>query len=112
MSEKVVDGFSFKTLGYHCYFTPSRYKTSDRIALSIFVEETGEHMAVLTVNLPDLPLEEDEFFVKTWSENQPIAIDAMATGLFVDTGKRVNTGYTEASVWKLNDNVKLIEEGE
>jgi|SRR5579862_1416045 len=62
----------------------------------------GEPIATLTVNLPNnnKMLNKGEFFVKTWSENEMIANDALKSGLFVDTGRRVETGYVEAQIWK------------
>lgn len=58
-------------------------------------------MATLTVNLPDAKLNDDEFAVKVWSENDGISQDAFKSGLFIDTGKRISTGYVIAPVWKL-----------
>ena len=57
----------------------------------------------LTVNLPDDELEPGEIFVKTWDRDGDVNLPAaaLATGLFVDTGKRVPTGYVEASVWRI-----------
>lgn len=60
----------------------------------------GEAIATLTVNIPEVPLEEGEFIVKTWSENERIAADCLASGLFVDTGKRVRTGWVMAQIWR------------
>ena len=71
-----------------------------RLAIQLVDAETEEPIANLTVNLPDEELAEGEFFVKTWSENQPIAAAALASGLFQDTGRRVPTGFVEAQVWR------------
>lgn len=60
---------------------------------------------VLTVNLPNEELGDREIFVKSWSENKEFAECAMKTGLFVDTGRRVPTGFVEAEVWRLADGV-------
>ena len=71
-----------------------------RPAITI-VTEYGEPFATLTVNLPDEPLEDGEFHVKTWSENKPIA-DLLRDSIhFEDTGKRVSTGFVEAEIWRL-----------
>lgn len=56
--------------------------------------------AVLTTCIPGVELEEGEFLIKTWSENEPIAAAALASGLFEDTGRRVVCGETEAEVWR------------
>lgn len=57
-------------------------------------------LGTLTVNLPDDELDDGEFAVKTWSENEQLAKAAFATGLFEDTGKRIPTGFVEAQVWR------------
>ena len=75
------------------YFEPA-----DRIAIQL--RAGGEPLAILTINLPDEPLNPSEMFVKTWSENAEIAAEALESGLFVDTGKRVPTGFVEAQIWK------------
>ena len=67
---------------------------------AILLMQEGGAVAVLSVNLHDQILLEGEFFIKTWSENYQIAQDALASGLFIDTGKRVKAGYCEASVWR------------
>ncbi|HUT79506.1 MAG TPA: hypothetical protein VM285_17550 [Polyangia bacterium] len=70
-----------------------------RLALQL-LGPNGRAIAVLTVNLPEEELAEGEFFVKTWRENEGIAAAALASGLFVDTGRRVPTGFVEAQVWR------------
>jgi hypothetical protein len=70
--------------------------------LAIFLtDRSGMATGVLTCNLPGERLGDGEFFVKTWSENEELAKTAMNSGLFVDTGRRVPTGFVEAQVWKL-----------
>jgi len=54
----------------------------------------------LSVNFPEVKLGSGEFAAKTWSENEEIAEDALKSGLFIDTGKRIRSGYVEASVWR------------
>jgi len=79
----------------------SEYTNNGRVALILNDAETGEQVTVLTVNLPDATLEEGEFAVKDWTENKSIARDALASGYFVDTGKRIATGFVQAPVWRL-----------
>jgi hypothetical protein len=69
----------------------------------------GEPIAKLTVNIPNhveshikSMIENDEFFVKTWSENEQIAKDALASGLFEDTGLWVPVSeYVSAQIWRM-----------
>lgn len=63
----------------------------------------GQPFGTLTVNLsPKVhkALAPGEFYVKTWSENKELAAAALASGLFVDTGKYSVTGWVTAPVWR------------
>jgi len=74
-----------------------------RLALMLTHAEDNLPFCVLTVNLPDDNLEEHEFFVKGWSENEFIA-NLLRNGThFIDTGKRVPTGHVVAEVWKFRE---------
>ena len=73
------------------------YKTG---GTAVILTQDGRRFATLSVNFPLVKLEEGEFAVKTWGENEQVAADALASGLFVDTGKRIKSGYVEASVWR------------
>jgi hypothetical protein len=77
------------------------YSAGGRMALKLIAND-GTVAAVLTVNIPECSdlLKPGEFFVKAWSENEQIAADALASGLFVDTGRRAPTGHTEAQIWR------------
>ena len=46
---------------------------------------------------------EDEFCVKTWSENEVLVAPMLATGLFEDAGRRVPSGHVVAPVWRIKD---------
>jgi hypothetical protein len=67
----------------------------------LILNESGEHYAVLSVNIPGVQLAPDEVLIKTWAENKDIAAAVLETGAFVDTGRRVKTGFVEAQVWQL-----------
>jgi hypothetical protein len=77
-----------------------RNYSNQRTAISLIDSHDGSAIGTLTVNLPDEPLNEGEFFVKTWSENSGIAQDCLNSGLFINTGRIVKTGWVEAQVWK------------
>ena len=70
-------------------------------AVIINDEITGERISVLTVNMPEIHNKENQFLIKTWSENEEIARDVFNTSLFINTGTTVPTGYTQAQIWKL-----------
>ena len=87
-----------KTTSYGmCELRKEAYFGNKRIALELW---NNGPVAMLTVNIPEATLFPGEFLVKTWSENEEIAADCLRSGLFVDTGKRVKTGWVEAQVWR------------
>ena len=70
------------------------------LALLLY-DETGESYATLTVNVPGFLLEPGEFLVKTYSENAVLRQPALASGLFIDTLKRYQSGFASFEVWRL-----------
>jgi hypothetical protein len=76
----------------------ANYQSGGGQAVTLWHEE--EPFGTLTTNIDGAPLEPGEFCVKTWSENEPVWPVALASGHFVDTGKRVPTGFVEAQVWR------------
>lgn len=65
--------------------------------------EDGEPFATLTVNMPQHQhlLEEDEVFIKNWSENESFAQAALISGYFIKTAKSIPTGFVKAPIWKV-----------
>jgi hypothetical protein len=76
------------------------YADNDAIAVEL-LDESGESLAMLSVNLPEEQhlLGEKEFSAKTYSENEELARDALRSGLFLDTGRRA--GFIQAPIWKI-----------
>jgi hypothetical protein len=64
------------------------------------MDDEEDEWATITTNIVGLALESGEFPVKTWSENEILREPLLASGLFVDTGKRVSTGFVEAELWR------------
>ena len=82
----------------------TNYRTKgEPIAIVLDDADDGECIAILSVNLPDAQykLLPNEFFVKTWTENEKIVKIALESGLFEDTGIKVSTGRVEAPVWRI-----------
>ena len=78
------------------------YEINKRIAISV-VTKGGNPYARISVNIPELSLDEGEFFVKTWSENYDIVKVVKKLGIFKDTGRRVQVGFAQAAVWKVRE---------
>ena len=74
---------------------------------AIYLMSGGMLFATLTVNLPDQPLEDGEFFVKDWSENMELTPWILEnTELFEDTGVAVDTGFVRAPIWRFKKGVE------
>lgn len=61
----------------------------------------GLPYGTLSVNLVNDSLGDDEVFIKSWSENEALADVARKSGYFIDTGKRVPSGFCVAEIWKM-----------
>lgn len=86
--------------GRPLYVETSAYAEGGATAITLLTEN-GSPFLKLTVNVPDIPLEDGEILVKTWSENEPYIPLILETGYFKDTGKRVKLQFVEASVWTI-----------
>lgn len=56
-----------------------RYKNGRQAIRAVNSE--GEHLATLTVNIPELPLKEGEMFIKDWGENEGALLTLVNAGL-------------------------------
>jgi len=114
-----MKSFNSKTWG-EVHIQELKYANNNRLALQLVQTDWGNlynlyvdkpeaaiaPLAILTVNLPEEDLSDGEFFVKTWGENEEISVEALASGLFIDTGRRVKTGHCEAQVWQFKEEVQ------
>jgi len=97
-------------------FRIERYPDNKRIAILVETKD-GEAYAVLTVNFPEQPLEEGEFCIKSWSENEELVKacydSGLVSGMFEDTGKR--TILMNSPIWRFSpeiaEYVKMKQEG-
>jgi hypothetical protein len=93
----IVETESLQVIRQHLIFV--FYQNGGKLAVEL-VGENGEPIAMLSVNIPESShmLGENEFFAKTWSENEEIAEDALQSGIFRDTG-RTSDGFLKAGIW-------------
>lgn len=88
----------------HIYI--GRYPSGGAIAVQLIASgELPEPLATFSTNLVPYGalIEDNEFCVKAWSENEPLVEPMLATGLFEDTGKIVPAGYGFAPVWRVKN---------
>lgn len=83
----------------------TRY-TNGRLCIELWseVHEDGfsymEPYGKLTVNMPEDHLNEGEFFVKDWSENEPMVEALKKAGWIESTGREVLSGYVVPGVYR------------
>lgn len=86
--------------GYNCELSFARYR-NNRIANELIDSTDGDSVAMATVNLPEEPLEDDEVFIKGWSENAGIEDVLMSAGVIGPILDAVSTGFVLATKHKL-----------
>lgn len=82
----------------------AKYAESGALAIQLFLVETDEPLARLSVNLPDSPnLPPGCFFAKTYAENTPIAEACLASGWFeIEYAIRPQaSGFVSCPVWRI-----------
>ena len=88
--------------GYKCLIDAQNYVNEEggkgRAALRLIDAEDGSPVGIITVNIPEAHLGENEHCVKIWSENEGMLEAIINQGLATDTGRREPTGFVEAAV--------------
>lgn len=101
------NSFTFNSYGQDMVLTPefARY-SNGRLAVSILYrdEEMGGDFpfAKLTVNMPEIHLNEGEVLIKDWAENAPLVDFLVGTGDIIPTGREVSSGYVFPMVARLS----------
>jgi len=97
------------------YFKFDKYKNNDALAVELMSTD-GESYAMVSLNVPEsAQLPKDEFFLKDWSENEPVAKALIEMKAIIPTGKRTGSGFIVAKSYKISpeyygNNTNLNEE--
>jgi hypothetical protein len=84
------------------HFEFDNYSNNDALAVEL-VSADGEPYATVSVNVPGSEqLPKDEFFLKDWSENEPLAKALVDMGAIIPTGKRTSSGFIVAKSYKIS----------
>jgi hypothetical protein len=87
----------------------TKYTNNGRIAIIGEDANTGEPYFTLTVNVPQEPLKDNEFFIKVHCVNEPLFQIAFKTGMFINTRKSSWQGFP---VWTFTKEIQdLVEKG-
>jgi hypothetical protein len=85
---------------YQCEAVTTKYGHNQN-ALKLFDLEDGCSVAVASVCLPDEQLENDEIFIKSWSENQGMRKALEDAGIIGPVLEYIPVGWVKASKHKL-----------
>jgi hypothetical protein len=79
------------------------YNHNGRLAVEAVDAQTGEPFGMLTVNIPEAEIADDEVCVKVWSENAAWVPQVLAAlkDKWIPTGREVPTGFVRAPVYKI-----------
>lgn len=75
--------------------------SNERIAITLDEIETGEPIAIATINLPNVPLAQDHVIIKDYSENEGMYNTLLSAGIISEEVNRVQTGFVTAPICKL-----------
>ena len=69
--------------------------------LAVLLEREGRPYARWSANVPSASIQPDEFFAKTSDEHEELRAPLLATGLFEDSGVRLEVGFLTLELWRL-----------
>lgn len=99
----------FKAYDTELFLVKDKYQKGDAIAVLAYEVGSEEEFGVLSVNLPDQPPSPGCFWLKDWSENEPMAKAVLKGGLVKLTGRTAATGHVEAKEAMLVDGMYRVD---
>lgn len=86
---------------WDCYLQLGQY-SNGRVAIQLTQIETHEPVAVATLNLPGVNLEDNETLVKDYSENEGMLKTLMDAGIVSEPKEWIATGFVEVARCDVN----------
>lgn len=77
--------------------------------MAIYTTKGGAPWYRISVNVPDANIEPDHFLAKTEDENEAIRGPLLDSGLFEDTGLRLELGFRRLELWRLVQAPAFVE---
>lgn len=90
---------------WNCNVEFAKYNNG-RTAIQLTEVETGEPIAVATVNVPDWPTYENHVIIKDWSENEGMYDVLHEAGIVGSIITLVPTGYVNGKLCELLIDIK------
>lgn len=89
-----------KFKNWDCVIKVARY-SNNRIALKLIDAEDFQVVAVATINLPNMPLKDDEVYIKNYSENEGMVKALRKARVISKPVEYVNVEYVKILKCKL-----------
>lgn len=104
MNQDKKEKLSFKS--WNCFLNLGYYGAGGRLAIKLMSDEEnadkgvfyGEPIAVATVNIPEIPLKDNEIIIKNYSENEGMLDTLKRCGFITDTKREISTGFVTVHV--------------
>ncbi len=104
---EIVCGDAKFTITLHSW----RYENNDSLAIMAYCAD-GTRYDNLTVNIPEIDLEDDEITVPMWGHHEMWIKQVLnqLSDVFIDTGKRVKIGNLacEAHIWRVSESFEEL----
>lgn len=91
---------TFELYGERLTLRSTKYQKGGGLAVEV-VDEDGAPYARLSVNLEEEQPSPGHFWLKDWSENEPVAKAALEAKVIALTGRMARTGFVAAKEAKL-----------
>ena len=75
--------------------------SNGRPAILLKDAEDGSPIATATINLPEVPLRENQVIIKDYSENEGVLQALVDAGVVTDTGIKMQVGFAIAPLCEL-----------
>lgn len=86
---------------WNCIVVLDKYTSNDRTAILLLEKETGDNIAVASINLPKYDLKDDEVIIKNYSENEGILEVLIEAKIISEPSVMIQTGFVKCPVCKL-----------
>lgn len=113
MNSTKKEKISFQS--WNCFLKLGHYGAGGRLAIELLSDEEnadkgvyyGEPIAIATVNIPDVPLKDNEIIIKNYSENEGMLEVLKQSGFITETKREISTGFVTVQV--VEKTPKLLE---
>lgn len=98
---EILTDHQVKFKKWNCIVEKTMYQSNDRTCLELTQVETGEPIAVATVNVPEYNLPDGHVLIKDYSENEGIAEALVNAKIIEPTNESIEMNWVTIKMYKL-----------